>query len=896
MTREEKYQQLVDFRISTYTNDNKPVSTAEAAANIWAQNGGVLVGMTEWADAAYTSKKWMTALTDDVVQGLVLITKARFGDIERFSLQKPVRHDDTREQEIGEFLKAHSNRIVVHFTITGMGGTYQEPGVPYAWDEQLKWVNDFCDRFSFPREHVFIRVDPIIAEEFWIERAKTVIRRAAELGFKKIKYSWVDIKKYLAAYEKYGKGPDLKTRYKKAGRRLPTDVQDAKPELIRAFVYDFCDEMEEKYDMRFSSCAEIKYRQDKHRDGCVGLNTLKLLGLERGYVEPDGKQRQECDCCPIKIEVSGRKWGTACTHQCRYCYVPWVSETAADGCTHNCGSCAGCDHKENVTTDPSHLYVSYVANVKNVPGATSIALGKTGLPRLGDKIVPYMTSSLKQAVLTAFAVHDGNLSLLFVPTWEIVDGYKKGEITVREYTRKYLDQVLAPVHRAGLTPQVLLDLCRKAGVTHLCCSEDLKSPDQLFCHRMILQAWFKRFGLELPEWDPSAHSVPPTTGTPTPVPFDKPPVTPSKPSSSSPKTIYDKDMRTYFSTHPIVSDIFSTGAAVLINPVNCQSTMKQGIAKQFKDQYPEMFKNYCTVCGLNSQEIPNLFGTLKDVGDIHVWQGSGVTVINLAIKRLLTDYTDKAVDDKWYEAIHNGLIAIREWALKNRPSSIAIPVIGAECMNSDWARIRAMILSTLGDLFDKTTGWYCDLWIGDIKGKNGRWVINSFHRPGFEWLSNMHMHKIPMKDAKYTKITYSCVEAAYQSCAKLVHVDSNGKQFGSGSKEYAALLQFNGIDGYTAKKVGKRMAITQNKFNSDPTFRNIVMKYWLTRKFGNATLKSLLAQTEGYELVEGNPWGDQYWGISKGEGQNILGRLLMEIRGDEPPTGSVLVPTESNPS
>ena len=893
MTKNEKFQQLARFGISTYTSSSKPVSTAAAAAETWAQNGGVLIGMTEWADAAYMYKKWMTALTDDVVQGLVLITKARFGDVERFSLQKPVRHDDAREQEIGEFLRTHSNRVIVHFTITGMGGTYQEPGVPYVWDDQLKWANDFCDRFSFPREHVFIRVDPIIAEKFWIERAKEVIRLAAELGFRNVKYSWVDIKKYLAAYEKHGKGPDLKTRYEQVGRPLPTDVQDADPELIRAFVYDFCDEMETKYGMRFSSCAEIKYRQDKHRDGCVGYNTLKLLGLEHGYIEPDGKQRQECDCCPIKIEVSGRKWGTACTHQCRYCYVPWVSETAADGCTHNCGSCAGCDHKKPETADPSHLYISYAANVKNVPGAASIALGKTELPRLGDKIVPYMPLSLKQAVSTALAVHDGNLSLLFAPTWEIVNGYKQGKITVREYTRKYLDQVLAPVHRAGLTPQVLLDLCKKAGVTHLCCSEALKSPDQLFCHRMILQAWFKRFGLELPEWDPSVHDLPPSTSPVIPTPFSKtaPPV--SRSGSIPNGTRFDKDMQAYFDKHPIVSDIFSTGAAVLINPVNCQSVMGAGVAKQFKDQYPEMFKAYCNECGLNTKEIPNLFGTLNEVGDIHVWKGSGVTVINLATKRLLTDYTDKAVDDKWYEDIRKGLLSIREWALKNRPSSIAIPVIGEECVNSDWARIRAMITNTLGDLFDKSTSWYCDLWIGDMKGKNGRWVINSFHRPGFEWLSNMY--KTPMKDTKYP-ITYSCVEAAYQSCAKLVHVDSNGNTFGSGREEYAALLQFNGIDGYTAKKIGKRMAITQDKFNSDPTFRNIVMKYWLTRKFGNATLKSLLAQTVGYELVEGNPWGDQYWGVSGGEGQNVLGRLIMEIRGDEPPTGSVLVPTESTPS
>ena len=32
------------------------------------------------------------------------------------------------------------------------------------------------------------------------------------------------------------------------------------------------------------------------------------------------------------------------------------------------------------------------------------------------------------------------------------------------------------------------------------------------------------------------------------------------------------------------------------------------------------------------------------------------------------------------------------------------------------------------------------------------------------------------------------------------------------------------------------------------------------------------------ELVEGNPWGDRYWGVCNGSGKNKLGKLLMKIR------------------
>jgi predicted NAD-dependent protein-ADP-ribosyltransferase YbiA (DUF1768 family) len=34
------------------------------------------------------------------------------------------------------------------------------------------------------------------------------------------------------------------------------------------------------------------------------------------------------------------------------------------------------------------------------------------------------------------------------------------------------------------------------------------------------------------------------------------------------------------------------------------------------------------------------------------------------------------------------------------------------------------------------------------------------------------------------------------------------------------------------------------------------------------------------ELVEYNYWGDLYWGVCRGEGENHLGRILMEIRSE----------------
>lgn len=57
-----------------------------------------------------------------------------------------------------------------------------------------------------------------------------------------------------------------------------------------------------------------------------------------------------------------------------------------------------------------------------------------------------------------------------------------------------------------------------------------------------------------------------------------------------------------------------------------------------------------------------------------------------------------------------------------------------------------------------------------------------------------------------------------------------------------------------------------------------VMEGLLKQKFAHPELRAMLMATEGHDLVEGNYWGDTYWGIYNGKGHNHLGKLLMSIR------------------
>ena len=58
-----------------------------------------------------------------------------------------------------------------------------------------------------------------------------------------------------------------------------------------------------------------------------------------------------------------------------------------------------------------------------------------------------------------------------------------------------------------------------------------------------------------------------------------------------------------------------------------------------------------------------------------------------------------------------------------------------------------------------------------------------------------------------------------------------------------------------------------------------IMKRLVSNKFAlNKELADLLRQTGDAELIEGNNWGDAFWGVCGGVGRNHLGKILMEVR------------------
>lgn len=80
-----------------------------------------------------------------------------------------------------------------------------------------------------------------------------------------------------------------------------------------------------------------------------------------------------------------------------------------------------------------------------------------------------------------------------------------------------------------------------------------------------------------------------------------------------------------------------------------------------------------------------------------------------------------------------------------------------------------------------------------------------------------------------------------------------------------------------AKIAGKKLKL-RDGWND---IKLIIMYDLLWQKFAaphNQDLRAQLLSTGDLWLEEQNTWGDTYWGVCKGNGQNNLGKLLMQIR------------------
>lgn len=79
-----------------------------------------------------------------------------------------------------------------------------------------------------------------------------------------------------------------------------------------------------------------------------------------------------------------------------------------------------------------------------------------------------------------------------------------------------------------------------------------------------------------------------------------------------------------------------------------------------------------------------------------------------------------------------------------------------------------------------------------------------------------------------------------------------------------------------AKKRGRKVQLRENW----EEVKFAIMEMLVREKFSRGRLRKRLLDTKNHELIEGNLWGDTFWGMCNGVGDNNLGKILMKIRDD----------------
>ena len=131
-----------------------------------------------------------------------------------------------------------------------------------------------------------------------------------------------------------------------------------------------------------------------------------------------------------------------------------------------------------------------------------------------------------------------------------------------------------------------------------------------------------------------------------------------------------------------------------------------------------------------------------------------------------------------------------------------------------------------------------------------------YFRNKYFFMSNMYPCEIKEKIDNVEYI-FTCVESAYQA-------NKCPKRAG----------EFVNLDGFQAKKLGKEVELRSDWADT----KVAIMRKLVACKFSNPELREKLNAVQG-EIVETNYWGDTFWGKCYGKGENMMGKILMEIRG-----------------
>ena len=197
----------------------------------------------------------------------------------------------------------NKEKVILHLTCTGYGGTKVEPFVPPYQDTYSQCMD--LIKGGFPPKHIVLRIDPIIPTEKGVKLAMNVMVQFSNCGIERLRVSFLDNYNHV------------KERFKEIGYPILYDGKFHESLERRKEIIDNITKNAEKCGFKSVECCG-----EPNMDSipCLSKKDLDILGLNDIELVGSSSQRDACGCPSNKSELI-REMPKRCGHKCLYCYL-----------------------------------------------------------------------------------------------------------------------------------------------------------------------------------------------------------------------------------------------------------------------------------------------------------------------------------------------------------------------------------------------------------------------------------------------------------------------------------------------------------------------------------------------------------------------------------------------
>ena len=201
-----------------------------------------------------------------------------------------------------EKLIEHKDKCILHFTVTGMGGSKIEPFVPTV-EQSFTKFKKLIDG-GFPIEQFVLRIDPIVPTDKGWKTAEHVLNVFRGSGVKRVRFSILDMYNHVKErFNENGFPIPYDTFHEPLDKRL--DIRDKLVEFVNVDGFDV------------EACGEPGIESIS----CLSQKDIDILGLtDKITLEGNKGQRKSCSCPSNKRQLVTHIKPEPCKNKCVYCY------------------------------------------------------------------------------------------------------------------------------------------------------------------------------------------------------------------------------------------------------------------------------------------------------------------------------------------------------------------------------------------------------------------------------------------------------------------------------------------------------------------------------------------------------------------------------------------------